>query len=120
MTQRAYKQLLEVERAWRDMKTNLELRPVYHHKEPRIRAHVLLCWLALLLVRIAETETGETWRTLRSELEKLHLGRFSGPTGEVAQRTELTPRQAATFKALSVPEPPRFFELAPVAAAATA
>ena len=56
-----YKQLLEVERAWRDMKTTLDLRPVYHRREDRIRAHVLLCWLALLLIRIAETATGETW-----------------------------------------------------------
>ncbi|EGW39435.1 transposase [Desulfosporosinus sp. OT] len=48
-----YKQLLEVERAFRTLKTMLELRPVYHRKEERIRAHVLLCWLSLLLVRIA-------------------------------------------------------------------
>ena len=115
-----YKQLLEVERAWRDMKTTLELRPVYHRKEERIRAHVLLCWLALLLVRIAETATGDTWRTLRFELEKLHLGQFTGSAGEVHQRTELTARQVAIFKALDVAEPPRFFGLVPTQAAATA
>ena len=115
-----YKQLLEVERAWRDMKTTLELRPVYHRKEERIRAHVLLCWLALLLVRIAENETGQTWRSLRFELEKLHLGRFSGAAGEIAQRTEITARQAAIFKALAVAEPPRFFDLVPAQDAATA
>ncbi len=114
-----YKQLLEVERAWRDMKTTLDLRPVYHRKEARIRAHVLLCWLALLLIRIAENATGETWRTLRSELEKLHLGRFGGPAGEIAQRTETTARQAAIFKALAVAEPPRFLHLAPAAPAAS-
>ncbi len=115
-----YKQLLEVERAWRDMKTTLELRPVYHHKETRIRAHVLLCWLAMLLVRIAENATGETWRTLRDELEKLHLGRFAGSAGEVRQRTEITARQAAIFTALRVEEPPRFFDLTPTRVAATA
>ena len=115
-----YKQLLEVERAWRDMKTTLELRPVYHRKAARIRAHVLLCWLALLLVRIAENETGQTWRSLRFELEKLHLGRFSGSAGEIAQRTEITARQAAIFKALAVAEPPRFFDLVPAQDAATA
>jgi len=115
-----YKQLLEVERAWRDMKTTLELRPVYHRREDRIRAHVLLCWLALLLVRIAETATGETWRALRSELDKLHLGRFVGPAGEVHQRTETTSRQDAIFKALAVAEPPRFFELTPAQIAASA
>lgn len=115
-----YKQLLEVERAWRDMKTTLELRPVYHRKEARIRAHVLLCWLALLLVRIAENATADTWRNLRFELTKLHLGRFTGSAGEVHQRTEITARQAAIFRALDVPEPPRFFDLIPTQVAATA
>ena len=36
------------------MKQVIDLRPVYHRKEERIRAHVILCWLALLLARIAE------------------------------------------------------------------
>src|SRR5690606_35582789 len=49
-----YKQLAEVERGWRDLKHVLDLRPAYHRKEERIRAHVILCWLALLLVRVAE------------------------------------------------------------------
>jgi hypothetical protein len=115
-----YKQLLEVERAWRDMKTTLELRPVYHRKEQRIRSHVLLCWLALLLIRIAETATGDTWRNLRLELTRLHLGRFTGSAGEVHQRTELTAGQAAIFKALEVAEPPRFLGLTPTQVAATA
>jgi len=115
-----YKQLLEVERGWRDMKTTLDLRPVYHRKEQRIRSHVLLCWLALLLVRLAENAAGDTWRNLRFELEKCHLVRFSGPAGDVLQRTEITARQAAIFKALAVPEPPRIFGLAPAEAAATA
>ena len=44
-----YKNLLEAERGFRDLKSTLELRPVFHRLEPRIRAHVLLCWLALLL-----------------------------------------------------------------------
>ena len=56
-----YKQLLEVERGWRDMKQILDLRPVYHRREDRIRAHVLLCWLALLLIRVAETTACGSW-----------------------------------------------------------
>ena len=116
-----YKQLLEVERSWRDMKTTLELRPVYHRRPDRIRSHVLLCWLSLLLVRIAENATGETWRNLRVELDKLQLGRFVGPAGEVSQRTEITPRQAAIFKAADVAEPPRYVRVAtPQAAPAAA
>ena len=54
------------------MKTTLDLRPVYDRREDRIRAHVLLGWLSLLLIRVAETATGETWRTLHWELDKLH------------------------------------------------
>jgi transposase len=55
-----YKQLRQVERGWRDLKQVIDLRPVYHRKEERIRAHVILCWLALLLIRITETTTGVT------------------------------------------------------------
>ena len=73
-----YKQLLEVERGWRDMKQVIDLRPVYHRKEERIRAHVLLCWLALLLARITENTCGGTWPELRRELDKIHVGTFAG------------------------------------------
>jgi len=115
-----YKQLLEVERAWRDMKTTLDLRPVHHRKEERIRSHVLLCWLSLLLIRLAETGTDETWRNVRREMEKLHLVRLEGPAGEIRQRTETTPRQAAFLKALALTEPPRILGLTPTLAARTA
>ena len=65
---RGYKQLAAVERGWRDMKQILDLRPIYHRREDRIRAHVLLCWLALLLVRLAEThDQTRTWRQNRGE-----------------------------------------------------
>jgi hypothetical protein len=36
----AYKQLITVERGWRDMKSALRLRPVYHYREDRIRAQI--------------------------------------------------------------------------------
>lgn len=101
-----YKQLLEVERGWRDMKSTLELRPVYHRLEHRIRAHVLLCWLALLLIRIAETTHGDTWARLRHELDRMHLGTFTGAAGTIQCRTATTPAQAAILTALDLPEPP--------------
>ena len=69
----AYKQLLEVERGWRDMKSCLGLRPVFRHREDRIRSHVQLCWLALLLIRVVENATGDTWRNVRHELERMHV-----------------------------------------------
>ena len=106
-----YKQLLQIERAWRDMKTTLDLRPVHHRKEDRIRAHVLLCWLALLLIRIAENQANDTWRNLRDELQRMHLGTFTGPAGTSHQRTELTARQRDILRLLGVAQPPLFLRL---------
>lgn len=103
-----YRQLHEVEDAFRTLKQTLELRPVYHRLEDRIRAHVLLCWLGLLLIRVAETTTGRQWRDLRSSLQRVHLGRFEGDQGVVEQRTTTTPDQKQIFKTLGVEEPPLF------------
>lgn len=108
-----YKQLLLVEDAFRTLKSHLELRPVYHRLEERIRAHVLLCWLALLLIRIAENRTGQSWRSLRATLQRMHLGQFSGRAGQVWQRTETTSAQKTIFKALGIKEPPRIFAINP-------
>jgi hypothetical protein len=108
-----YKQLLEVERGWRDMKQIIDLRPVYHRREERIRAHALLCWLALLLIRIAETTTGQTWLSIRDELQRLHLGTFTGPAGTFRQRTEITPGQRKILAALALDEPRRVHEVTP-------
>jgi len=108
-----YKQLYEVERGWRSMKTELDLRPVYHRLEDRIRAHVILCWLALLLVRVTETTTGATWHQLREHLDELHLGTFTGPAGTYRQRTELTKPQRDIFTKLGLTAPKKIIELAP-------
>jgi transposase len=108
-----YKQLLEVERGWRDMKQVIDLRPVFHRKEQRIRAHVLLCWLALLLARIAETSTGQTWPALRRELDRITLGTFTGPAGTFQQRTEISKTQRDLLHALQIEAPPRIYQLTP-------
>ncbi len=108
-----YKQLLEVERGWRDLKTTLDLRPVYHRREDRIRVHILLCWLALLLIRIAETRTSHTWARIRTEVERLHVGVFTGTAGTFRQRTELSQQQKAILAKLNVAAPPRILDAAP-------
>jgi len=106
----AYKQLLEVERGWRDLKGSFGLRPVFHHREDRIRSHVQLCWLGLLLVRVIENATGDTWRNVRHELDRMHLVTMQTAEGRVAQRSNTTPRQAKIFKSLDIPEPGRFLD----------
>lgn len=108
-----YKQLLEVEDAFRTLKTTLELRPVYHRLEDRIRSHVLLCWLALLLIRCAETKTGHTWRQMREQLQRMHLGEFHTSDGKFLQRTESTAFLKQLFGALKIPQPPKILEISP-------
>lgn len=102
-----YKQLLEVERGWRDMKQIIDLRPVYHRREERIRAHVLLCWLALLLIRVAETTSGATWNHMRTELQRIHAVTFTGPAGTFRQATEPTKPQRDLLTALQIDPPKR-------------
>ena len=111
-----YKGLYEAERGWRDLKSTLDLRPVYHRREDRIRAHVQLHWLALLVLRVAELAVGDTWGNIRDELERMHLVTFATGEGQVAQRSELTPGQRAILRALKLPEPPRFFDFTPAGA----
>ena len=107
-----YKQLLQVERGWRDMKTTLDLRPVHHRKEDRIRAHVQLCWLALLLIRVAENQTQDTWRNVRRELQRLHQGTFRGSVGLVDKTSEPTTAQLRILRSLGLQAPPTFPALA--------
>jgi hypothetical protein len=109
----AYKQLVAVERGWRDMKGALKLRPVYHYREDRIRAHIQLCWLALLLIRVAETAIGDTWRNIRHELDRMHLVTLATADGRVAQRSMATPGQHAILHALNLREPPKFLDFTP-------
>ena len=81
------------------MKQVIDLRPVYHRREDRIRAHVLLCWLALLLARVAENACGGTWPDLRRELDRIHVGTFTGPARTFRQRTEITKSQLGILRA---------------------
>jgi len=106
-----YKQLLQVERGWRDLKLYLDLRPVHHRLEERIRAHVLLCWLALLVTRIAENATGDTWRNLRRDLQQLAAIETTGPDGRLIETIQPTGRQQAIFDACNLPAPPRFLDI---------
>jgi transposase len=60
---KAYIQLTEAESAFRIHKTDLSLRPVWHQKEDRVRAHILVCFLAYVL-----------WKTLGQLCTKAGLG----------------------------------------------
>jgi transposase len=60
---RAYIQLTEAEAAFRIQKSDLSLRPIWHQKEERVRAHLLVCFLAYVL-----------WKTLGALCQRAGLG----------------------------------------------
>jgi transposase len=108
-----YKNLLQAKRAFRTMETTLDLRPIYHRLDERITAHVLLCWLALLLIRVAERRTGQTWPTINTELRHIHQVTLTGPAGRLQQTTKINESQARLFKDCGVSPPPKMSGLQP-------
>lgn len=108
-----YKNLLEAERGFRDLKSTLELRPVFHRIEGRIRAHVLLCWLALLLIRVAERRCDTTWRRIATELGRVHAVTLQGSAGTVVQTTPPSDTALGFLGACQVDPPPRITHLHP-------
>jgi hypothetical protein len=71
-------------------------------KDERIQAHVFLCFLALLLVRIAERKTGMTWDRIKDQMERLHPGEFFSKDGRVLQTTEPATEQLNILKQLKI------------------
>ena len=108
-----YKNLLEAERGFRDLKSTLELRPVFHRLEGRIRGHVLLCWLALLLTHVAERRCGTTWRRIVTELGRVHAVTLQGSAGTVIQTTPPSEAAAGILGACGIDPPPRITHLHP-------
>lgn len=106
-----YKQLQRVEQAWRQLKSGLKLRPVYHWAPHRIHAHVALTVLALLLERVAEQACGDTWRNIRDDLKQIKLAQLSSPNGIVWQVSDPAPQTAKRLKSLKISPPPPILKL---------
>ena len=80
------------------MKQVIDMRPLYHPREDRIRAHVTLCWLALLLARVAENAASRTWPDLRRELDRIRVGTFTGPPAPFSSAPSSPDPSAKTSK----------------------
>lgn len=103
-----YKQLVDIENAFRTLKQDLSIRPVYHRLEDRIKAHVMLNWLALLLVRVAENKTNTSWKKLRHQLDKIQVGKFIFNSGEVFQTSKIDNKQLEILNMLGIERPPKY------------
>lgn len=100
-----YKQLYDVEHAFRSLKTTLALRPNYHTDNERIRCHIFLCFIALVLARISENATDKTWPKIRREMNRILYGEFKFENKTICQLTELTKEQKSILSALKIKEP---------------
>jgi len=103
-----YKQLHEIERVNRDLKHTVDIRPVHHRREDRIRAHVLLCWLALLLIRVIENDSRVTRHQLKKVFRPLMVAQHATKHGLVSETNALTSEQKRVLDALRVKPPARF------------
>jgi hypothetical protein len=108
---RGYKQLWQIERVFRDLKHVVDVRPIHHRLEDRIRAHVLLCWLAMLLIRVAENEAGQTWHLIHRQLRRLEVGIHQTRSGEVWQTNRPTDDLERLFDTLDLKLPPRYLAI---------
>ncbi|MFQ5886459.1 MAG: IS1634 family transposase [Anaerolineae bacterium] len=101
----AYKQGVRVEEAWKTMKSGLKVRPIYHRTPERIRAHIFLCVLALLLERVVENACGWSWRKIRAELRSIKVGQLLTPNGTLYQRSPIRATSHNILKQMKVKPP---------------
>jgi len=107
---KGYKQLFEVERVFRDLKHVIDIRPVYHRLSDRIQSHILLCWLTMLMIRIAERESGKTWFQIKKILSPLTVGILKCSKGEVFQLNPINLEQKRLFSDLKIEAPKRLLK----------
>ena len=102
-----YIQLTDAEWAFRISKEELRLRPVWHQKQERVLAHILVCFLAYVMWKtlsqwMRQSGLGDAPRSLLDELAKLRSGdvvlptkRAAGDTGRVVRLRCVTEPDAA-------------------------
>jgi transposase len=107
-----YKDLWRVEAGFRQLKSEIEAGPIFHWKDRRIRAHIMICFLALMLrtalyKRIKKEDEESSYRLVMSDLRQLRAIGLRLKDQEAIIRTELQPGAALAFRALSMRPPNR-------------
>lgn len=81
-----YHSLFKVEKAFRISKSDLEIRPIYHHKEKSIRNHILLCFCALAISTYLEIKTKLSVKEIQHQLNSIYEIHFkSNLTGNIVK-----------------------------------
>ena len=105
-----YKALADIERGFRVLKSDIEIAPMHHRLEIRIRAHALICFMALLLHRLLRLrlKRAESHLSPSSALAQLRkIQRHAVKIGEVthAGLSTIAPEQRSLFETLKFPLP---------------
>ena len=106
-----YKSLADIERGFRVLKSDIEIGPVYHRLPQRIRAHALVCFMALILyrvmrMRLTAAKRSESPTALLEQLRRIHQQTVQTTDGTtLTGLTEMTPAQKSLFAALDLPLP---------------
>ena len=113
----AYKELWWVEQAFRELKTGLEIRPVYHSTATRVRGHFGICFLALVMESalsrmLKEGKPQTSYREVLKDVEQVKAVRVELNDQAFLLRTELVGRAYEAFQALGLRPPPRLQPLA--------
>ncbi len=76
-----YKDLKTIEASFRTIKDVIELRPIYHHKDDRVKGHVFICILAFLVTKLLEQKMKTTIKMLREK----HMTSVAIEVGDTAK-----------------------------------
>jgi transposase len=118
-----YKSLADIERGFRTLKSDIEIGPIHHRLPRRIRAHALVCFLALILhrvlrMRLKQADRAESPTRLLETLQRIQQQAATTPDGRIVRGvTTLAPQQRELFAAIGIPTP-KTEEFAQVDAAA--
>ncbi len=106
-----YKELWQVERVFRDVKSLLETRPVFHQRDTTIRGHVFCSFLALILRKELDQRLNSTgfvfeWADIKQDLKALQEVQIEEGDKRFAIRTECKGNCGTIFQAVGVAMPP--------------
>lgn len=113
---RTYTLLTDLESVFRSLKSELGLRPVYHHKEERVSGHIFITLIAYHLVQTIRMQLKsqgchDSWQTIRRTMENQQritviLKREDGKTIHLRKATKAEPQQTAIYKMLGITNQP--------------
>jgi transposase len=118
-TVESYKDLWQVELAFRQLKSEIEIGPIYHWKDRRIRAHIMVCFLAFVLrtvlyKKLRAKDKNASYANVIAQLKAMQAIELKVHGEPVKLRTELKAGASLAFRAIGMRPPNRILSAAPL------